>query len=104
MESVTGSHDRPPGNQGQPPSPLRSDSSRSKAARTSFSARVESKSRPIRARASRSSTASRTHGVSARSVFTRSAFFSSGLARASVPFHCSKIFAIRGSAVATWRA
>ena len=81
-------------------SPFLKACSRARAACISLSARVVSKSRAIRALASFSSTASRTHGVSASSVLTRSVFFSSGLSSALVPFHCSKILVIRGSLVA----
>ena len=110
MPSVTESQVCPPGNQGQPPSPFRSDWSRLSAACASLSVRVVSNKSAMRARASFSSTASRTHGVSASSVFTRSVFFSSGLSRApafpaaAAPFHCSKTLPIRGSLVARCRA
>ena len=110
IPSVTESQVCPPGNQGQPPSPFRRFSSRSRAARASFVARLASNNSAILARASVSSTASRTHGVSASRVFTRSEFFSglfrasSGLVSASVPFHCSKTRPIRGSLVARCRA
>ena len=104
IESVTQSQVLPPGNHGQPPSPLRRFCSRAKAACISFSARVASNRRAILARASPSLTASRTHGVSASSVLIRSVFLSSGLSSASVPFHCAKIWAIFGSRVAMCRA
>ena len=87
IDNVTESHDRPPGNHGHPPSGFLKLLSRSIAAVISLLTRFCSKRFAIRTLASVSLVASRTHGVSARSVLTSVVFVSSGLSSAFVPRH-----------------